>query len=472
MSSITSSCLITPSEPTPNGILRFSQMDLMVPLHHIPSFLYFYKPNHHNNITPSSYALIEKMKESLGRILVHYYPLAGRLRSIEGDQLVLECNAMGVEFLEAESNAKVSDYTEFAEPNKIFKDLATQFDYCSTPVEQWPLLLVKVTKFSCGGLCLCVAFSHIMVDGWALFPFIKSWAKLGRGEDLEEDEIPFHDRSIWKTLIPPFDHELNPQRCIDGQIADHSGFKAPPLLLGCSDSKEEQKKETTFEVLKITREQIEKLKEEANQKQTLPSAFDAFGRPYSRYEVVAAHMWRCACMARNGDKNQPTAIRIVADLRKRLKIDHLKCYFGNAVIPVLTPTCLYGDILSNPLSFSAQKIREATVMLTDEYLRSTLNHAENNMDAKKVHALSYESKNGYFYGNPNLSIGSLIGLPIYDGDFGWGKPAFMSLGTLGAHDGKSMIVPSPDGDGSFFVHLRLQTQHMETFKKFFYDHMD
>ncbi|KAJ7943905.1 spermidine hydroxycinnamoyl transferase-like [Quillaja saponaria] len=87
-----------------------------------------------------------------------------------------------------------------------------------------------------------------MGDGLAFFQFIKSWAKLGRGEDVEQDEIPFQDRSIWKTWIPTFDHDHNPQRSyIDyGQIVDHSGFKAPPLLLGCSDSKEEQKKETTL----------------------------------------------------------------------------------------------------------------------------------------------------------------------------------------------------------------------------------
>ena len=39
-------------------------------------------------------------------------------------------------------------------------------------------------------------------------------------------------------------------------------------------------------------------------------------------------------------------------------------------------------------------------------------------------------------------------------------------------DGKSVIMPSPVADGSLIIALRLQTQYMDSFKKFFYADMD
>ncbi|KAJ7942588.1 spermidine hydroxycinnamoyl transferase-like [Quillaja saponaria] len=355
----------------------------------------------------------------------------------------------------------MSDYIElFQSPNKVVKDVVPQCDY-STPMEEWPLLLIQVTKFSCGGLCLCICTSHVLVDGWSIFLFNKLWAKLGRGEDLNKDEIPIHDRSILKLS--------HPQQHTIGDQYDHSGFKAPPFLLGCSDSKEQQKKETSLAFLRVTKEQIDSLKKEANALQGGNNHHSRQPRPYSRYEVVAAHMWRCACKARQDNKNQPTVIRLVADIRNRLKPTIPLNFTGNVVLPVLTPACRFGDILSNPLSFAAQKIREATETLTDEHVRAALDYAEN---LQNVDSLRYGNREGFYYGNPNLAIGSMIGIPLYDVDFGWGKPVYYDPGNMGIQDGKSLIIPSPDGDGSLFIHVRLQTQHMEAFKKYFYDHKD
>lgn len=80
------------------------------------------------------------------------------------------------------------------------------------------------------------------------------------------------------------------------------------------------------------------------------------------------------------------------------------------------------------------------------------------------------STQGAFLGNPNIAITSWIGLPLFGVDFGWGKEIYMGPGAIG-HDGKSFILPSRDEDGSFDVPIRLQVEHMDAFKKYFYEHI-
>lgn len=184
-------------------------------------------------------------------------------------------------------------------------------------------------------------------------------------------------------------------------------------------------------------------------------------------------MWRCTCKARRvpDHDNQPTRVRILVDVRNRLNPPLPRQYFGNAICATVTSTCLYGDLLSKPLSYSAGKPREAIKTVTDEYIRSNLDfiaskkHVGGLRSSFDIRGLSTEAP---FLGNPNLSLGSWMNLPLYDTDFGWGKPIYVGPGLLNM-GGKSYILPSPVNDGSLIIALRLQTQHMDSFKKYFYE---
>ncbi|KAB1212277.1 Spermidine hydroxycinnamoyl transferase [Morella rubra] len=195
-------------------------------------------------------------------------------------------------------------------------------------------------------------------------------------------------------------------------------------------------------------------------------------RTSTRYEAIASYIWRCACNARSGNDDQPTRVRFDVEVRNRLKPTLRRGYFGNAVLGTVTSTCLYGDILSKPLSYAAGKIREAAERMDDEYMRSTLDFIKSHEDVtllrNNLHVRGYTDSP--FLGNPNLYIGSLINLQFYAAYFGWGKPTYVGSSVL-RNDGKSFILPSPEYDGSLIIALRLQTEYMDSFKKFFYQDM-
>lgn len=188
--SIKSNSIVIPSEPTPSGILHLSESDQAAQWTNTP-VIHIYKPN--NNIIPSSF---KKTKNALSRALVHFYPLAGRLHWKEGGQLELDCNAMGVQVLEAYADAKLDELGDFA-PTGVVEDLVPKIDY-TTPIEEWPLLLAQLTRFSCGGICVGTAVSHTMADGLSARLQLTS---LAHGQSWLED-------AIWRTMRYHFLIEL------------------------------------------------------------------------------------------------------------------------------------------------------------------------------------------------------------------------------------------------------------------------
>ncbi|KAI4357047.1 hypothetical protein L6164_001022 [Bauhinia variegata] len=296
MVTVKCSYTVLPSEPTPKGPFWLSDIDQPAPWTHVPT-IYIYKPN--QNLDD----FVERMRESLSKILVHYYPLAGQLRWTEHSRLELDCNEKGATLLVAESPKTLDEYGNF-EPNHTITELFPQVDY-SKSIEETHLFLAQLTRFSCGGLSLGLAMTHSLVDGVSAIHFVNSWAKLARGETLKEEELPFLDRTVMRSPDPPaaprFDHKAYE-------------FMPMPLILGSSDNIAERKKETSVALLPLSSDQVLKIKNKANEETAVSSLVRAT-RPYSRYEAITAHIWRSGSKARNHDKQQPTTVRFVGDMQ-------------------------------------------------------------------------------------------------------------------------------------------------------------
>ncbi|KAL4355976.1 hypothetical protein AHAS_Ahas09G0040500 [Arachis hypogaea] len=428
MVTIIGSYSVTPKEETPNGVLWLAEND-QVPRWSHQSILYIYKPKHSESEDDFN-VFVERMRESLSHILVPYYPLAGRLNWIQGGRLKLDCNAKGAMLLEAQSNKSMAEYGDFS-PSQPIKELIPTVDY-SRPIEELPLLLAQITRFQQlqEGIAIGIAWSHPICDGLAAIHFINSWAKMTRGETLEASELPFHDQKL-----------LKPRRPLSSPRFDHAEMKPLPLILGSTNTIEEQKKKKTFFQLKLTAEQVQKLKKDANNDN---NGFQS-GEPYSRFEAIGAHLWRSACKARELSKDQPTVFQTVVDIRRKLNPPLPQNYFGNALAFTISPMCCVGDIVSKPLSYAAKNIREAVERINDEYIRSQIDFfaCEKRMDRIRTPFLEKGEyrEDALFYGNPNFGVTSWMSMTVYEADFGWGRLVHFGQGSSHAkfHQDRAVI---------------------------------
>ncbi|XP_073035952.1 shikimate O-hydroxycinnamoyltransferase-like [Primulina eburnea] len=426
---VKNSTLVAPEAATPNVGLWNSNVDLVVPNFHTPS-VYFYRPAEAADFFDATV-----LKLALGRVLVPFYPMAGRLKRDEDGRIEINCNAEGVLFVEAECDGVVDDFGDFA-PTLELRRLIPAVDY-SLGISSYPLLVLQVTYFKCGGVSLGVGMQHHAADGFSGLHFINTWSDMARGLDITVQ--PFIDRTLLRARDPP-----QPQ-------FKHIEYQPPPSMKLAS--KPDTSPETAVSIFKLTRDQLNTLKSKTKGEGNTVT--------YSSYEMLAGHIWRCACKARGLPQDQDTKLYIATDGRSRLRPSLPSGYFGN-VIFTATPTAVSGDLESNPVWYSASKIHDALARMENDYLRSALDYLELQPDLKAL------VRGAHTFRCPNLGITSWSRLPIHDADFGWGRPIFMGPGGI-AYEGLSFILPSPTNDGSLSVAISLQTEHMKVFEKLLYD---
>ncbi|KAL9240914.1 hypothetical protein vseg_015080 [Gypsophila vaccaria] len=191
---ILSSTMVRPSDETPRSSLWLSRLDTMrrQPDSHT-RVLFVYQPNKSQNITPpSSKPFLDTsiLKKSLEKALVPFYTMAGRLQINKSNgRYEIDCNVDGALFIEAESICDLTDLGNETKPNTELKNkLFPTCDY-SKGLSWIPLLMVQLTRFKCGGVCLGFAQHHHVADGSSHVLFINSWARLAKGLDINVDGV-------------------------------------------------------------------------------------------------------------------------------------------------------------------------------------------------------------------------------------------------------------------------------------------
>ncbi|XVE70339.1 hypothetical protein DITRI_Ditri10aG0064600 [Diplodiscus trichospermus] len=314
------STMVSPTEDTPKTSLWLPNMDLVMTAYHI-STVYFYKPNGSSNFFDA-----KLLKEALSKILVPFYPVAGRIGYDEKGRLEIVCNEKGVLFTEAETTSVMDDFVQdFTDGSKV-PQLVPKIDY-SGGISSYPLLALQVTTFKCGGISLGVSVQHNLANGPAALHFINSWAEMARG--LSPSIAPILDHSLLRARDPP-----------------------TPIF-----------------------RHVKALKQKANE--------NSKDTKYSTYTILTAHIWHCATKARDLSKDQELKLTIPIDGRNRLSPPLPPGYFGNVIFFAVL-FALAGDLQSEPFTDTLKRIQEILKEMNDEYLKSGVDYIEKTPDIKTI----------------------------------------------------------------------------------------
>ncbi|VAH41691.1 unnamed protein product [Triticum turgidum subsp. durum] len=144
--------LVTPSQPTPGHTLYLSNLDDQCLLRFSVEYLFVFAGD----------VDVDALRTALSRVLVDYYPLAGRLGPGNDGKLVVDCNAEGAlfeeGFLPGLTAGEFLRGSAIAKPHESWRKLlrgAEEQSFLDVPP-----LVVQVTRLGCGGTVLCVAFEH------------------------------------------------------------------------------------------------------------------------------------------------------------------------------------------------------------------------------------------------------------------------------------------------------------------------
>ncbi|KAI5669707.1 hypothetical protein M9H77_19560 [Catharanthus roseus] len=356
-----SKMLIKPSSPTPESLSRYnlSYNDQVISLFY-GSFAVLYSNTGHEIST-----IRQLLQDSLSRILVSYYPLAGRL--VENDYI--HCNDQGAEFVEVRVNCSMND---------ILKQPSQLQDVVLPPVAhaaEDSLVVVKLTHFDCGGIAIAVGVSHKVADGCTIFEFMKDLA--------DSTRLPSHSPTPLLTSDSVFPHG-DDVKIIEPNIDECQNYVGRRFVFSA--------------------EAIERLKSKAVE--------SGIQKP-TRSEVVTSFLYHCALVSTrsvNGGIPRPSVILPAINLRQQLGLPN------NSVGNIYTFFCFINEdekVMEFPEVIG--KLRESKLKVKD-ISKEKLTLGEQLEEMKK-------SLNEHNISSFDLYLfSSLCGFKYYDLDFGWGKP--------------------------------------------------
>ncbi|XP_059658977.1 stemmadenine O-acetyltransferase-like [Cornus florida] len=375
--------MIKPSSPTPHHLrnLKLSFLDQIAPPVYVP-LIFFYQTEIGQSIDHAQKS--QSLKLSLSGTLTHFYPLAGMIKN-DG---TIDCNDAGVEFIEAQVHSHLSQVIEKPDVEELKKYLPIDPYGTRAEMAKEPLLSIQINFFDYGGMAIGVCISHNIADGLSLVTFINAWAATSRGAS--------------KLVRPNFDLACHfPPR-------DSLGFM--PMA---SVTKEKI----------VTRRFIFDKMRLATLKEVASSPFGSEVKDPTRVEAVSAFIWwqfMKVSKVKLDTKKMFAAVHAV-NMRPQMKPPLPDHSFGNV--------WTYATALST--SKGKQDYHDLVSLLRGAIRKIDVDHV------KKV-------QNGDWYMKDlkrvkeNLCKGDLefcnfsswCRFPMYEVDYGWGKPVWVCTTTM------------------------------------------
>ncbi|EEF52619.1 alcohol acyltransferase 9 [Ricinus communis] len=375
--------LVSPLTPTPKHSLYLSNLDDQRFLRFSIKYLYLFKKSVNLDI----------LKYSLSKVLVDYYPLAGRLKtSSEGDhKLEVDCNGEGSVFAEAFLDITAEQFLELSKkPNRSWRKLLYRVEAQS--FLDIPPLVVQVTNLRCGGMILCTGINHCLCDGIGTSQFLQAWAHVTAKPNLDLPIVPFHARHVLKPRNPPQITFTHP-----GYVRNTPNKDNDPTGLSLNHYLQSQPLVPTS--LTFTTSHILRLK-----RQCFPSL------KCTTFETLASHTWRSWVRALDLSPSLNVKLLFSVNVRKKLIPEMPQGYYGNGFVLGCAQT-MVKDLTTSNLHHGVKLVQHAKSSLSDDYIRSMIDLLEDKTVKTDLSA--------------SLVISQWSKLGLEDLEFGEGKPLHM-----------------------------------------------
>ncbi|XP_050378342.1 alcohol acyl transferase 1 allele RGb-like [Argentina anserina] len=377
--------LITPAKPTPYETKLLSDIDNQQGLwFHVP-FIMSYKNNPSRLSKQNDPA--EVISEALSRALVFYYPLAGRLREVHNKRLVVDCTGEGILFVEADANVTLDALGDAILPPCPFLEEFLFNIPGSDGILGCPLLLIQVTRLSCGGFIFALRLIHTMCDSPGLVQFLKAVGEIALGKDAPSIP-PVWERELLNARDPP---QIS---CTHHEFDDTIDLYVNSAV-------------TVQRSICFGPDEIKALRKH------LPSHVATCS---STFELITACVWKCRTISLEMEPNQIVRLSCtVSALGKRNNVYLPRGYYGNTfAYPAVASTAK--RLCNSPFGYAVELVKKSKAKMSEEYFRSMADFAE-------------------IRGRPPLAMKGMSDFIVSDNtrtglgevDFGWGKPVYAGV---------------------------------------------
>ncbi|XP_037481182.1 fatty alcohol:caffeoyl-CoA acyltransferase-like [Triticum dicoccoides] len=374
--------LVAPSQLTPGHTLYLSNLDDQCLLRFSVEFLFVF----------AGAVDVDALRTALSRVLVDYYPLAGRLGPGDDGKLVVDCNAEGALFGEGSLPGLTADEflrgSVIAKPHESWRKLLRGAEARSFLAV--PPLVVQVTHLGCGGTVLCAAISHCLCDGIGAAQFLHAWARVARFEAADHHVTPFHDRSVLRPRCPPriaFEHQEYAMNSLPG---DGDPVVTPSLFVG----------PLAPVSLTFTGAHVQRLKDRCA----------PWLEECTSFEALAAHVWRAWVRSLGPPPGPALRVKLLftVDIRRRVKPGLPEGYYGNDFVLACAESTA-GQLAAPSGEHHATRL----VRVAKDYVRSTVDLLDLRRDGRPCLSASLVISTWTRMGLEDLDIGA--GRPVHVG---------------------------------------------------------
>ncbi|KAJ7950104.1 vinorine synthase-like [Quillaja saponaria] len=406
----TSENCIKPSQPTPSHL-----QNLKLSNHHSQApdirtnLTFFFSSNFNNPVQPgdhdatTNFTLQSKLvQNSLATTLTILYPFAGRFRN---DDTII-CKDDGAFFIEAKTDTKLSDF--LAQPDLPLAIMDKLVPVATDAKYNGSLLILKFTLFGCGGSAVTISITHKISDLATILTLLNCWTALSRGGDgggsspFIQPDLNFIGRPV------PSTSEVPPPSSGKNFIPPNSKYVTKRFIFSAAKIKE------------LKARVINKIRKEEDN--VFPS----------RVDVVLALIWKCALASVNSGSRsgnaqtfRPSVMMQAVNLRNRTDPPLPESSIGN--LAILLPVWVekeedteLHELVSRLLTVKVRANRLKKKYQGYEDPEQVIISMESD-SVKEIIEVRKKLKDFSTY-----VAASVVNAPLYDVDFGWGKPAWVT----------------------------------------------